>query len=625
MHMSTPGKAFITAVSLTGSLIIIACILQLATHPPDIQWLILAGLTLLTGSFTVKVPSIPARLSVSDTFVFTAVLLFGRCAGTVIVALDTLVGSLNARRQAHDPVKIIFNLSSAALSMWTASSVFYLVQEPNVSAPTLPDLLLPLGLLTVIYFLLNSFLVALALAFDTAGRAFEIWRHNFMWLSVNYLGAASVAALFVSYTRTIDLTALAIIVPLLVISYLTFRTALGRLEDANRHLSQINRLYLSTIETLATAIDAKDQITHGHIRRVQQLTLSLAQRLGVCDPNQLKALEAAALLHDMGKLVIPEHILNKPGRLTPAEFDRMKLHASVGAQILSSIKFPYPVVPIVRHHHENWDGSGYPDGLRGTDIPLGARILAVADCFDALTSDRPYRPRLSDEEASRILLQRRGSMYDPLVVDAFFELTSGWIADSKEIPTNAIFDVVISPAHHRQVSPQCNTDVVAAVRSDQCLFDALDTILASLIKQTGSSVAIFFVTDPKRDQIVCAHVAGHDPGFLPDIRLPVGSRVSGWVAATRSLVTNADARLDISGVVGIPDNLQKCASSAVENGREVLAVLTIYSDDPRGFSERDGQHLQSVCQQIAASDLARLLRDAMRRAEVSVERARLVH
>src|SRR3982751_2915497 len=170
------------------------------------------------------------------------------------------------------------------------------------------------------------------------------------------------------------------------------------------------------------AIDAKDQVTHGHIRRVQSYATTLAREVGVKDDGLLKAIEAAALLHDMGKLAVPEYILNKPGRLTDAEFEKMKLHASVGADILSAIDFPYPVVPIVRHHHENWDGTGYPDGLKGTDIPIGARILSVVDCFDALTSDRPYRPRLSDEDAIQILLERRATMYDPLIVDTFIRV-----------------------------------------------------------------------------------------------------------------------------------------------------------------------------------------------------------
>ena len=178
--------------------------------------------------------------------------------------------------------------------------------------------------------------------------------------------------LLVTYRQRIDFTALSVIIPLLVITYLTFRTSLGRLEDANRHVSQVNSLYLSTIETLAMAVDAKDQITHGHIRRVQVYAVELAKRLGVNDDRQLKAIEAAALLHDMGKLAIPEHILNKPGKLTAAEFETMKRHAAIGADLLSSIRFPYPVVPIVRHHHENWNGRGYPTGISGTDIPLGS-------------------------------------------------------------------------------------------------------------------------------------------------------------------------------------------------------------------------------------------------------------
>src|SRR5205085_11727630 len=203
----------------------------------------------------------------------------------------------------------------------------------------------------------------------------------------------------------------------LVVLYFTFKTTMGRVEDADKHVEQLNRLYLSTIETLAMAIDAKDQVTHGHIRRVQTYATNLAREVGVKDSTLIRAIEAAALLHDMGKLAVPEYILNKPGKLTDAEFEKMKLHASVGADILTAIDFPYPVVPIVRHHHENWNGNGYPDGLKGTDIPIGARILSVVDCFDALTSDRPYRPKLSDEEAIAILQERRGTMYDPLIVD----------------------------------------------------------------------------------------------------------------------------------------------------------------------------------------------------------------
>ena len=154
-----------------------------------------------------------------------------------------------------------------------------------------------------------------------------------------------------------------LVAPIPLILYVTFKHAIGRMQDHIGHLHQVNRLHLDTIETLAHAIDAKDQVTHGHIRRVQQHALRLAKALGIDDESQVRAIEAASLLHDLGKLAVPEHILNKPGKLTTGEFEKMKRHESVGADILSSIEFPYPIVPIVRHHHEHWDGSGYPDRI----------------------------------------------------------------------------------------------------------------------------------------------------------------------------------------------------------------------------------------------------------------------
>jgi putative nucleotidyltransferase with HDIG domain len=197
---------------------------------------------------------------------------------------------------------------------------------------------------------------------------------------------------------------------------------MARVADATKHLEELNALYLATVQTLAAAIDAKDQVTHGHIRRVQNYAVALAHAVGVKDELQVRAIQAAAVLHDTGKIAVPEAILNKPGPLDPDEFAIMKQHAAVGADIISSIRFPYPVEPIVRHHHENWDGTGYPNGLRGTEIPIGARILAVVDCFDALTSDRPYRKQMSDADALAIVSERRGKMYDPLIVDAFLRI-----------------------------------------------------------------------------------------------------------------------------------------------------------------------------------------------------------
>lgn len=400
-----------------------------------------------------------------------------------------------------------------------------------------------------------------------------------------------------SYTRAVDFMALSIIVPLLVITYLTSKTALGRFEDAVLHVDEVNRLYLSTIETLATAIDAKDQVTHGHIRRVQRFALGLAAKLGITDPIQLKALKAAALLRDMGKIAVPEHILNKPSRLTAGEFENMKLHASVGADILSSIKFPYPVVPIVRHHHESWDGTGYPDGLRTTQLPLGARILAVVDCFDALTSDRPYRTRLSDPEAIAILMERRGVMYDPMVVDKFIETQKQLSEEAQEQDVDK--DAIDSIATKLRITPEAPAPTLADV-SDRLPVKVL-TLLRSIhpsppgvsVEDLGVIVSKQFLrlTNALSIAIYGIGESGHSIRCLfadeplsqlvggPDILL--GERLSGWVAAHRTPIWNSDAALDLPTDLARSAGVGLGSSVPLVDGDVVIGTLIFYA--PRGL------------------------------------------
>jgi putative nucleotidyltransferase with HDIG domain len=173
------------------------------------------------------------------------------------------------------------------------------------------------------------------------------------------------------------------------------------------------------IDALARAMTARDGVTTAHARRVQIYAAALADEACIEDRRMLAAIDAAALLHDIGKLGIPDHLLHKPGPLTADEYTQVKQHAIIGADILAAVAFPGPLALIVRHHHENWDGTGYPDGLRGEAIPIGARVLAIVDCYDALTSDRPYRRSLSHDRAAAMILERRGTMYEPAIADAF--------------------------------------------------------------------------------------------------------------------------------------------------------------------------------------------------------------
>jgi putative nucleotidyltransferase with HDIG domain len=612
------SQAFVPCVSAAGLLVVGHCISTMMQQPLSRDWLALAALTLLTGSFTIKIPSIPVRLSVSETFVFASVLLFGSCAGTVIVALEILVViAAGTGRRAPDPLRILFNVSAAALSIWIASHAFYATGIPplNSHGVELHTLVVPLALMSTIYFLMNSGMVAAAVAIQNKQPILRTWRSNFLGLSVNYFGGASLAALFVSYTRTIDLFALGIIIPLLVISYLTFKTSFSRVEDATRHVEEVKRLYLSTIETLATAIDAKDQVTHGHIRRVQQVALALARELGVREEAQLQALEAAALLHDTGKLVVPEHILNKPGKLTRAEFEKMKQHAPVGAEILSSIKFPYPVVPIVRHHHENWDGTGYPDGLRATEIPLGARILAVVDCFDALTSDRPYRPRMSDTDAIAILLQRRGVMYDPLVVDAF---TSNW-QRLTTVEQPASDD--IRPTS-RQPVKSIQQPVVEEFGSH--LFEPIGKMLDAALVATGARLAVLYGVDPDRDRLVSLSIRSTEGPLKRFLTTPMGCGLSGWVAVNGAPISNADPSLDFPGDP-IGERLVRSICVPLRLDGSVRGVLSLYSDDPRGFSDDDKEYVQRLAAQFDGDRPSEVFSDLLRARKSLPETARTVH
>ncbi len=621
-HLRPAARAYVSTVVIVGFTAVLHSIVDLFRHPVDPAWLVLGALTLLTGSFTIKVPSMSLRLTVSETFVFASVMLFGVAAGTLTVVLETLIVALWLKRDLRSAYRALFNAAASALSIWVAGTTFFLLtgSGPFWNHDTPLSLLFgPLGVLTAIFFVLNSGLVALAVGLEKDQPPIDIWLNNFVWLSINYFSGASVAAVIVTYTSALNARALVgtlvIIVPLLLVSYLTFRTAMGRVEDSNQHLNQLNRLYLSTIETLAMAIDAKDQVTHGHIRRVQAHATNLAREVGVRDESLLKAIEAAALLHDMGKLAVPEYILNKPGKLTAAEFEKMKVHASVGADILSAIDFPYPVVPIVRHHHENWDGTGYPTGIKGTSIPIGARILSVVDCFDALTSDRPYRPRLSDDEALAILRERRGTMYDPMIIDTFFKVHA---TSPKELPRHGPpSDVLNTIVHSRrsvalEQSSATLDEIVTSADEMLTLYelsralaghvglsDAGDVIAKHLRRLIPSSTCVFFIYDELAAELEARHVVGDAATVVRGTRIALGQRLSGWVGANRQTIRNSDAALDLGDTAQTSrSTLKSCLSTPMLIDDELVGVLSLYSEDPQGFNEGHQRILEALARQI---------------------------
>jgi putative nucleotidyltransferase with HDIG domain len=563
----------------------------------------LPALAVLTGSFTFRIPGSVVRLTVAEPIIFTATLLYGPAAGTVAAAIDAVAMSLRMGRHLRTAHRFAFNVALLSIAIWPASTAFFALTGVDPHQPrytTLGAFLGPLYLFAAGVFVSNSVLLAVALAIERGTSAVTIWRQQFSWVATSYFASASVAALLVVYGPTIDVALFAVLAPLLLVSYLVFKTTVGRLDDANRHLGEVNALYLSTIETLAMAIDAKDQVTHGHIRRVQRFAVGLAKELGVDEERQLRAIEAAALLHDMGKLAIPEFILNKPGRLTAGEFDVMKTHAAVGADILSAINFPYPVVPIVRHHHENWDGSGYPDGLRGAAIPVGARILSVVDCYDALTSDRPYRPAMTDAQALDILIQRRGTMYDPLVVDTFVaehlmlkvaverEVTAPLALTSRKDASTVPPSSPVALTSHDELFASLKVLAAIAPGATPRIESVCHDIVSTLRRMVPFDSAAVFVVEESLLTLTCVFAEGPLASRLASAAVPMAEQLTGWVGANRTPVWNSDAALDTA--VANAGSVKLASSMPLSDS----GVLTVYSNPGHEVSLSQRRAVESL-------------------------------
>ncbi len=613
----TPLELYTHAVIASGGTVVVCSLAVLPWMPHPLAWFLFAALAILTGSFTLRIASVEASVSVSDTFFIASALLFGPGPATVALAADSFLLSW---RKGHPWHRVAFNAAAPSASLWVAGHVFFMTSGiaplANGSAPIGP-LLAPLVALTTVYFALNSGLMAVAIGLDTGQSAIRLWRHHFLGLSLSYFAAASVALCLVVVVQEVGLLAVAVILPVLAVFHLTLRSSFGRLEDANQHISQMDRLYTSTIETLAMAIDAKDDVTHSHVRRVQAYATALARALGINDEPTLKAIEAAALLHDTGKLGVPEHILNKPGGLTTSEFEQMKKHVDIGADILSLVDFPFPVVPIVRCHHESWDGSGYPRGVKGEDIPIGARILSVVDCFDALTSDRPYRRALSDDAAIAILRERSGRMYDPKVVDTFIEIhhtvpvSADQTTEQREVMQQISRSRQVEPVAAEARTASHAAEPALAGRDDVLSFVSLarmasgssglaDVVALStrLVRDIvpGAVGAWYVLEDGARLTLVGSFGEGGDR-CLPSV--VVGDKLTGWVAANRQVIVNSDAALDLGIAAQASPALRSCLSVPLLSGGKLAGVLSLYGSARDAFTDDHGRLVQMVAPHLA--------------------------
>ncbi len=404
---------------------------------------------------------------------------------------------------------------------------------------------------------------------------------------------------------------------------------LGKLEDEKRHVEEMADLHLRTIEALALAIEAKDQTTHDHLQRVRIYAIEVAKELGM-KGNDLEALHAAALLHDIGKLAVPEHIISKPGRLTPEEFDKMKIHTVVGAEILERVRFPYPVVPIVRAHHEKWDGSGYPYGLKGTEIPLGARILSAVDYLDALASDRQYRRGIPLDKVMDRLKAESGKSFDPRVVDilqkryrSFEDLARTQSAqDGKlslatdlkitrgEAPAAGFENAAVADLPGREA--KFLSSIAAARQEAQSLFELSQDLGASLsLGETLSvfsvklkpmvpydAIAIYVLRD---DVLTPEYVNGDNYRLFASLRIPFGDGLSGWVAQNKKPIINGNPSVE-PGYLNDPSKfstLRSALAVPLEGVGGVTGVLALYRSERDAFTSDHLRILLAVSGKMA--------------------------
>ena len=415
-----------------------------------------------------------------------------------------------------------------------------------------------------------------------------------------------------------------LLVPAVVyLAYRAYVTLAERLENERRHARQMSELHLATIEALALAIDAKDQTAHNHLGRMQLYATALARALGM-SASDVQAVETAALLHDIGKLAVPEHILAKPGPLTAEEFQKVRIHPQVGADIIAAVPFPYPVSPLILAHHERWDGRGYPSGLRGESIPLGARILCLVDYFVALTSARPYHAPMTVEAAVGVVEQEADKAFDPVAVAAFLRILPDIRAEAEAAdlsrlrlsPAAGSSDTPVPGQPRAAVAgrPAVFDDIAVAHREIYALYEIAQTmgtglgvpdtmahITSKLSGLVPFSACALFLYAEDNETLYCRFATGTDSELMQQLALKSGQGVTGWVARNRRSLMNARPSADLEAAgSSLPTTLLSALVCPLIAGERFIGTLAVYHSIASFYRDDHRRLLDRVCEQAAA-------------------------
>jgi diguanylate cyclase (GGDEF)-like protein/putative nucleotidyltransferase with HDIG domain len=598
------------------------------------------AVAVLASGLKVQLPGIDGTMSVNFLFILLGVLELSLPETLVIGCTATLVQSVWQARNRLDPVKVLFNVAGmmANASALTYVSYHWLADRSGSNKPIL------LMVAALVFFFANTLPISIVIALTEGKSSRKVWSECYFWSFPYYLVGAAAVGLVGIVNRSAGWETSLLVLPLIYWVYRSYRLYLGRLEAEKervevekRHVEQIASLNMRTIEALALAIEAKDHTTHTHLQRVRTYAVAVATDLHLAE-GEIEALRAAALLHDIGKLAVPEQIINKPGKLTAEEFEKMKVHPLVGAEILERVAFPYPVAPIVRSHHERWDGTGYPEGLSGEQIPIGARILAAVDCLDALASHRQYRPALPLGEAMTKVKEMAGSWFDPKVVailesryvelERMAQMSVAEMSDEGTLTPHGLSKSVrverglapatgferTEPTHGGADSADFLTSIASARQEAQTMFELSQDLGISLsLSETLSvlsmrlrrmipydSIAVFV---NRNGWLLPELVSGENFRMLSSLKIKVGEGLCGWVAENCKPIVNGNPQVEAGYVVdpGKHTTLQSALVVPLEGLTGVVGVLAMYQANRDAFTPDHLRILLAVASKVALS------------------------
>lgn len=611
------AQAFVWLTYLLGAASVIVGLLHSLQHPlmPKVDLAIFLILGIAAGSRKVSLmrqhsatTADVGSMSLSFILTFAAILRFSLTEAILVGMVTTLSGCLYPKRQPS--YQLLFNVCLNAVSSFLCSVLYTQIVIRDVFGAPSPIIATSLACFT--FYFMNTGFVAIILGFVLGNNILRIWHDKFLWTAPSYFLGALVGFVSSLISKDYFFTVLACGIPIAFLTYKSYQIYSDQAENMLKSKEEIAELYLATIKSLALAIDAKDAYTHQHILRVQRYAVAVAKELGLTG-DELEGVNTGALLHDIGKLGVPEYVLLKPGKLTEEEFAKIKEHPRIGADILADIHFPWPVLPGVKYHHEKWNGTGYPEGLKGEEIPLQARILAVADVYDALTSNRAYRGAWTHERASELIKKDAGSHFDPVIAEAFLRIINLVVQEmaeqgegplvipkSDEVTTNtqrAVRDI------QRNSSELWALYEVAQTLSSSLGLEETLEILARKLASIIPNVACVFLLYDAEDHRLNARVAvGLNREFFSLARSIGQNGCSMQVVLEKETYCGPYEHDDLL-LQGSPTAQWTAIASAlvvpIVHQGSVLGTINLYHPDGNAFSEHDQQLLERIGERAA--------------------------